>query len=188
LAHFYWGPLPRIHIRPNAWTNHGWYQYDYSPRNSAWSCPEEIPRIYAALAQQRADSLLIVESPWWFGWYINVYPCYQRIHRQRMIIGFVGKSDPEQPRLLPRPGEVPRADLYRRFRFRTFVHVSDHAELRQRGVRYVVFHRAIEREVAAGDPEYRVNVSNRIREYRALYGAPTYEDELIVAFDLAQGR
>jgi hypothetical protein len=188
LAHFFLGPLPRIHFHPNDWTNHGLYQYDYSPRNSAWRCPEEIPRFYIELSREKPESRLIVEAPWWFGWYTNVYPCYQRVHRQRMLVGFVGKSVPGQSKRLPRPGEVPRDDLHGRFRFRTFVHVGDHAELRRRGVRYVVFHRAIEREVAAEKSDYRVKVARWIREYRALYGAPVYRDELLTVFDVMRWR
>jgi mannosyltransferase len=188
LAYYHWGPLPSIYYHPNNWTNHGLFQYDYSPHHSDWRCPQSIPRFYYDLARAPRDSALIVEAPWWFGWHSNVYPCYQRVHRQPMIIGFVGTADPDRPASLPRPGELPRCDLNGRFRFNTFVHVGDHADLRRRRVRYVVFHHAIEREVAAGNPAYRVKIAKWIREYRALYGKPVYRDDLLVVFDVGQAR
>jgi hypothetical protein len=183
------GPLPRIYARPNNWTNHGWFQYAYDPARLAWHCPEEVPRFYRELARQPPGSLRILEAPWWHAWENVDYPCYQRVHRQYMAIGFVSPVErAASPSGLPRAAELPVLAPGAPFRFRNFVHVSDEAGLRRRAIRYVVFHRSLEVEMGVDSPDYRVDVAPWIAYYRSRYGPPVYEDESQVAFDLTSGR
>jgi hypothetical protein len=182
---FAFGPLPRIHYRPNNWTNHGTFQYAYVASPAEAACPRRISHFYERLARLPSASTTIVEAPWWFGWETIPFPCYQHLHRQRMLIGFVGPRDPARPNLLPRPGELPENGPGARFRFRSFVHVDDAQGLRDRGVRYVIFHRDLERELPHLATALNVDVSDRIQEYRARYGPAVYKDDLLVVFDVS---
>jgi hypothetical protein len=127
----------------------------------------------------------ILEAPWWYYGTLNTpYPCYQRVHRQYVAIGFVsGPGGPMSEGGLPRPGELPILSPKRSFVLRNFLHVFDHAELRRRAIRFVVFHKAIEKEMAYGIPLYAVDVERWIRHYRLIYGPPVYQDKWLVVFD-----
>jgi len=183
------GPLPRLHARPNNWTNHGWFQNAYDPAGLDWRCPPEAPRFYRELAAQPRGSLRILEAPWWHAWENVYFPCYQQVHRQYMAIGFVAPRErAASPSGLPRAAELPLLAPGAPFRFRNFVHVADEAGLRRRAIRYVVFHRSLEAEMGVDSPDYRVDVSPWIAEYRARYGPPVYEDRTLVAFDVTRGR
>jgi hypothetical protein len=179
------GPLPRLHARPNNWTNHGWFQYANDPARLEWRCPPEVPRFYRMLAAQPPRSQRLLEAPWWHAWENVYFPCYQQVHRQYMAIGFV--APPERaasPFGLPRAAELPLLAPGGAFRFRNFVHVSDDAGLRQRAIRYVVFHRSLEVEMGVDSPDYRADVAPWIVYYRSRYGAPVYEDDTLIAFDV----
>lgn len=186
---FFSGPLPRLHARPNNWTNHGWFQYAYDPARLDWRCPPEVPRFYRELAAQPPGSLRILEAPWWHAWENVYFPCYQRVHRQYMAIGFVAPRErAASPSGLPRAAELPLLAPGAPFRFRNFVHVSDEAGLRRRAIRYVVFHRSLEAEMGVDSADYRVDVAPWIADYRARYGPPVYEDGTLVAFDVGRPR
>ena len=179
------GPIPRLHARPNNWTNHGWFQYAYDPARLDWRCPQDVPRFYQALAAQPPGSLRLLEAPWWHAWENVYFPCYQHVHRQYMAIGFV--APPERaasPSGLPRAAELPLLAPGGPFRFRNFVHVSDDAGLRRRAIRYVVFHRSLEEEMGVDSVDYRVDIAPWIVYYRSRYGTPVWEDDTLVAFDV----
>jgi hypothetical protein len=179
------GPLPRLHARPNNWTNHGWFQYAYDPARLEWHCPPEVPRFYRALAAQPAGTLRLLEAPWWHAWENVYFPCYQQVHRQHMAIGFVAPLErAASPSGLPRAAELPLLAPGGPFRFRNFVHVSDDAGLRERAIRYVIFHRSLEVEMGVDSSDYRVDIAPWIAYYRSRYGAPVYEDDTLVAFDV----
>jgi hypothetical protein len=137
--------LPRLHARPNNWTNHGWFPYAYDPARLGWRCPPEVPRFYRELAAQPAGSLRLLEAPWRHAWENVYFPCYQQVHRQYMAIGFVAPRERAASASgLPRAAELPLLAPGAPFRFRNFVHVADDAGLRRRAIRYVVFHRSLE--------------------------------------------
>ena len=183
------GPLPRIHARPNNWTNHGWFQYAYDPARLDWRCPQEVPRFYRELGARPPRSVRIVEAPWWHAWENVYFPCYQRVHRQYMAIGFVAGLDrAASPTGLPRAAELPLLAPGGRFRFRNFIHVFDDAGLRGHAIRYVVFHRSLETEMGVDSSDYRVDIAPWIDYYRSRYGPPVYEDGTLLAFDVTRSR
>jgi hypothetical protein len=181
------GPLPRLHARPNNWTNHGWFQYAYDPARLEWHCPPELPQFYRTLAAQPPGTLRLLEAPWWHAWENVYFPCYQQVHRQYMAIGFVAPLErAASPVGLPRAAELPLRAPGGAFRFRNFVHVSDDDGVRRRAIRYVIFHRSLEVEMGVDSPDYRVDVAPWIASYRSRYGAPVYEDDTLVAFDVGR--
>ncbi len=181
----YAGPIRQVYYYPNNWTNHALFQYFYElskPGNlySYLTTPYRIPEFYQRLSEQPAGSLLLLEVPWFYEWNNNFYPHYQRVHRQKMLVGFV-----DDPASWTRPGEYPRHDY--RMRFRNFVHVSDRKKIQRAGVRYVVFHKELAVElpylISAVAPE----VIHWVEEYRSRFGEPVYEDLDLVVFDLNSG-
>lgn len=185
LGLFMAGPLPRLHARPNNWTNHGWFQYAYDPERLGWRCPTVVPRFYRELAAQPSGSMRLLEAPWWHAWENVYFPCYQQVHRQYMAIGFVAEpSRAASPAGLPRAAELPLLAPGRPFRFRNFIHVVDEAALRQGGIRYVIFHKSLEAEMGVRSPDYQVDIARWIVYYRRAYGPPVYEDETLLVFDV----
>jgi hypothetical protein len=119
----------------------------------------------------------LLEAPWYYAWHNNPFPHYQKLHRQEMMIGFV--DDPEQ---WNRAGEYPPG--LDRMRFRSFLHVSQHDKLTERGVEYVVLHKNLAAEVPNAATREVVDMSGWIAEYRSRYGSPYFEDASIVVFEI----
>jgi hypothetical protein len=168
------GPLPRIYFFPNAFTNHGSWQADYRPeRYFDQFAPRCIPRFYVALSRLAPGTLRVVEAPWYYYW--HSYAFYQRLHRQKVLIGFVDE-DPVAARV----GEVPRGATG--IRLRNMVHVGDPAGLARRGVDLVVLHPDLFAEMRFPFSDLPAPVAPWLREYRERYGRPLYEDDHLVVF------
>jgi hypothetical protein len=180
------GPLPAVHYRPNGFTNHTIFQYDYSPsfphnfaaRNLGL---KGLPAFYARLAQEPADGRRIVEAPWFYEWHRDPFPLYQRVHRWPVLVGFIAR--PGEPLPL---GELPWPDP--RFRFRNFVHVGDLRAMREKRVRYVVFHKDPPRPPEDDLHPGRAATEAWIAQYRTDFGDPVAEDDDLCVFDLDRAR
>ncbi len=181
------GPLPSIHFRPNAFTNHNLYQHqyddearasygDYLRRGKPW------PEFYAELEALPPGSVTIVEAPWYYPWIRVFFNLAQERHRQHVLIGFVGR--PAEPIA---GDELPLEDP--RYAFRNFVDVRDVDGLIARGVDFVVLHRRLKGEMRTSQDLARIQPARtRIDEYRARFGAPHFEDADVVVFDLTAAR
>lgn len=174
------GPLPRIDFYPNAFTNHGSWQCDYdTERYFDLFAPRCIPPLYLALARLPAGTLGIVEAPWYFYWHSFAF--YQRLDRQRVLIGFVDEN-PDEARV----GEVPRNATG--IRLRNAVHVADYAELARRGVDLVVLHKDLLAEMKFPFAAPPVSVARWLPEYRSRFGPPLYEDAHVAAYFVGSDR
>ncbi len=175
------GPLPWIHQPPNAFTNHISYQADYAPgRYFERFRPREISAFHTdVLGALAPGSVTIVEAPWYF--YFHSFAYTQRLHRQHVVIGFVGGA--EAP---PRGGEVGATDPG--IRLRNALALDDVTGLRSRGVRYVVLHRDVLAEIRwpAGVAESPVDMGPWIERQRALFGPPVFEDAQLVVFAIGE--
>ncbi len=173
------GPLPWIYGAPNNFTNHISYQADYDRhRYFERFRPAAISSFYAYLSGSfPPNSIAVIEAPWYF--YFHSYAYYQRIHEQRVIIGFVS-MDPA----VMRAGEVPYADV--RVRLDNAVHVSDTDLVRATGARFLIVHRnpMTETHWPTGVADSAVNVAPLIETYTSFAGPPVFEDSAIVVFDL----
>jgi hypothetical protein len=173
------GTIPKIYYFPNNFTNHGAFQYyptlDGRQNPYIRDLSRPISPFYRALGQQPVASLRIVEAPWYFEWAFNPYPIYQRIHRQRVAIGFV------RPEAFP-IGEAGPFDP--RFRLHNAVHLQDMGGLCAHKIDRVVLHKDL--EVELGRPLNR-NFSKElpalIAQYQQAYGTPVFEDASLIVFD-----
>lgn len=172
------GPLPWIYRSPNDFTNHISYQADYlAGRYFERFRPHTVSEFYTrTLASLPADSIRIVEAPWYF--YFHTLAYTQRIHRQRVLVGFVSR-----PAEAIRGGEIREDDPG--IRLRNAVSLDDVDAIRRRGVRFVVLHRDPTSEVRwpTGVSQDPIDMTGWIDRYRAL-GPPVFEDDQLVAFDL----
>jgi Dolichyl-phosphate-mannose-protein mannosyltransferase len=167
------GPLPWIYAWPNDFTNHASYQADYRPTGYFETFrPQRIPAFYTRLARAPRGSMTIVEAPWYY--YYHPFAYYQRLHGQRVKIGFLGARGALQD------GEVPVGDS--RFAFRNGVHIGRARELRRAHATYVVLHRDLARESGMPYPYVPVDVSGWRQRFERTYGAPAYEDDQVVVF------
>ncbi len=176
------GPLPAIHFRPNAWTNHGAYQFDYDrARNymTAWLVPPAIPPFYRVLARAAPGSLVIAEAPFYFEWHENPFHVYQEIHRQEVVVADIDELTPH--------ASPSFASGDRRARMRNAIPIVDLERLRARGVRYVLIHRDLRREIPIWDPNEPVSDVHPVLEFlRARCGREMLRDEWLVVFDLSR--
>ena len=175
-------PPNRTYFAPNAWTNHGLYQYQYAQgARTIWArgsfYPRRFPPVYREIAQVAAPEDAVLEAPWYPYWHCNPFPFFQKLHRRRMLIGFVTPPGEEL-----RPGELRPRDP--RLRFRNFAHVADFETLRREGVRFVVFHRDLEAEMTHVMDVPSTDVERWIARYRASVGPPWRDDGEICVFDL----
>lgn len=179
---FAFGPIPKTYgYRPNNFTNHPLFQYTYdASREYAFDRilhPPKIPEFYRILSRLKPGSTTVVEAPWYLNWGWNPYPYYQAIHRQEVVIGAFANNTAKTSRW----GEL---ILGSGIELEHEVHVGDAAGLHRRGVRYVIFHKNLRGELPKLSPP-RLDPGSWIANYRKQYGAPAYEDESLVVFDIA---
>lgn len=179
VALFTVGPLPGVLQRPNNFTNHAWHQYFYDEpgrRGIAvlWGRHRKaLPPFYAELAAEHAPGTLrVVEAPWLFPWTRVKQREAQAVHRQHVLIGFLGRG-------LNDDNELPLGDG---FRFRSFVDVGDHDELVRREVDLVIFHNNLVRELKKHMSLDHILLGEHLAEYRERFGAPVYEDKRLTVF------
>jgi hypothetical protein len=174
------GPLGRTYYAPNGFTNHAafqYYPYFDDPRNAYMRhLSRPVSAFYTEMGRLPASSLRLLEAPWYYEWHYNPYPFYQRVHRQRVAIGFV-KSEPFPS------GELPPFD--RRFRFSNFVHLQDRRDICAHGIDRVVLHKDLQRELGKpANRDFSEDMARWIPEYRRDYGPAVFEDETLVVFDM----
>jgi hypothetical protein len=172
----YSGPLRNIYAWPNNFTNHASFQasYDGEMYFNRFK-PVATPAFYYELATHTPGSILIVEAPWYYYW--HSYAAYQRLHRQRVAIGFTNRSNAPPVRL----GEVPvNSNLV----FRNAIHLIDRAALVRLGVDYVLLHKNVAYEANLPFSDVPLDMTEWITEFEILYGSPYYEDPFVAVFDV----
>jgi hypothetical protein len=175
------GPLRGI-PRTTNWSNSALFQFQYAPDARAEYGRDvlapEIPAYYGELRRFPEDTLLVVEVPWRYEWQQNPYPLYQMFHRQRMLVGLVDGDEGA--------GGVHISDP--RLHLRHFVFVRDLAELRRRGVDFVIFHKNLAHELSQLHLRPIIPVDEWIERYRRWVGEPVWEDRQVAVFAIDAGR
>jgi hypothetical protein len=144
--------------------------------------PRRIPEFYRRLAAEPAGSFAIVEAPWTYSLWNSLIPAYERVHRQRTLVGFTTRLCTAYAW-----GEYPpEAGIG----FRAFVHLRDDDAMRARGVRYVVLHRDLDAEMvrvidpigarATGFPDVR----GCAEAFRRAGWAEVFRDDAILVFEV----
>jgi predicted membrane-bound mannosyltransferase len=193
LAFVAWSPVTNllapenaVYFRPNAWTNHALYQYQYAEEDreiwrQAVIQPARISSFYSRLAQAPADAhgraWRIVEAPWCLEWSASPFVIYQKQHRWPMAIGFV--HEPGEP---PPYGELPWPDA--RLRFRNFVELADFEGLAARDIAYVVLHKNLAAEIPHAIATAVPELNRTLARYTEHFGRPCFEDEDLIVFDV----
>jgi len=191
------GPVADAYSYPNDFTNHKDFQYNYVQRLVKRAVGNEgsYPEFYKSLKMQ-GDDATIVEFPAIISWTWNIFHVYQRLHEDRVLIGY--DSNYYSPFF--------GYDTYgnRDVGFQNFVDISDPAVVMKKGARYIIIHKDIFQEsVAFGlySPEHKRKLENQIsnfkdsvilalREYvsretanlKKMFGEPFYKDKWIVVY------
>jgi hypothetical protein len=174
------GPLPAIHARPNNWTNHGAYQFDYD-RERGWFAkslePVEIPSFYRELADMEPGSVVIAEAPFYIEWHKSHYFAYQQVHRQETIAAVVNEVTPhDSPWFAAADAQA---------RFRNTIPIQEFVRLRERGVRFLVLHLDLGSEFPGWDRNERAtDMGLAVRFLAKRCGKPYERDAKLVVFEL----
>ncbi|HYQ98730.1 MAG TPA: hypothetical protein VET86_01710, partial [Casimicrobiaceae bacterium] len=172
-------PLVAIVRHPNAQTVHLVYHVDFRPeRNPYLPYMAKIPLspFWARLAAEPRGSLRIAAAPFYFESYDWDAPRWERTSGQTVIPGFLTGLCVDA-----RAGELPRSPA---FRFDNAVHLADPAALAAHRVDWVVWQKPFV-QTGRGRPEpIGADTAHCEAALRARFGAPSYEDDVLVAFRL----
>ena len=120
----------------------------------------------------------VVETPW-FLWWEDKYGAYQEVHGKDLLLGFGPPVDGRYT--------VPHFNPEQRsLRFGRFVDLLDATQIEKRGVRYVLFHKDLPREMRFTTHLFdsRSDVHPTIDLYRGRYGDPVFEDHQVAMFEV----
>jgi hypothetical protein len=157
--------------RPNSYTQHSYFQFDYreaaNPVRSDLSHPEHPSPFWADLRRHRKGSITVAVAPFRYATYEWPAPRWELESRQRVIPayawGWCAKS---------RYGEVPIHDA--RFRLENAVHLGEPKEWPAHGVDYVAYYKGPVTETSAPVPLCE-------EQMRKWWGPPVRDDaELVV--------
>jgi hypothetical protein len=86
---FWKGPIPAAYGFQNDFTNHPDFQYEYfrSHTNIGQNLAMSCPNFYLELRDQQ-NIHAIIEFPGIVSWYYNPYHLYQKVHGQRVLLGY----------------------------------------------------------------------------------------------------
>lgn len=179
------GPLPSTWFRPDNWSaNHLAFGILRKQADLVANTPR-VPDFYLRLEREPGSTTLI-EAPWFAPVFANPLPHYQRIHRQHTLIGFT----PSLPSAGPKHGGLPRPT--EGFALEHFLFVEDLLDSAAPPADYLVLHRDLRREydmhtapvLARLADEQHVDIAPLVARCRQRFGAPEFEDELLVVFRL----
>lgn len=175
------GPLPRLWYRPNQFMGDLRFQYDYDDTRNPFVTlrPETpVPPFYRTLAALPPGSLRLIETPWRIESGFDPQPDYQRLHRQRVLIGLVNP--------LCGPREFGDFASGQPIRLRNFVHLDRLLAGETRGARYLVVHRRL--WALVGQSIDWPDMEACLPTLEAKLGPPLVRDDDLVVFDLAAPR
>ncbi|HXS81479.1 MAG TPA: glycosyltransferase family 39 protein [Methylomirabilota bacterium] len=179
------GPLPATWTRPDNWAaNHLAFGILGRQDTLADGVPH-VPDFYLRLLDSPPRSLTLVEAPWFPPIFANPQPYYQRLHRQRVRIGFLSAPDSG-----PKRGELPWPASG--FALHNFLFIEELLGPGTPTADYLVLHRDLRREydlnsapvlIELADEQHR-DIAPLVERCRQRFGAPEFEDEWVVVFRL----
>ncbi|MDO6746805.1 hypothetical protein [Gilvimarinus sp. 1_MG-2023] len=176
-AIYFAGPLPRIYAPDiNQFTNHMVYQADYRWEENYYNVELDnrpISEFYQTLGSGKPKEVNIVIAPWFLEWHWDRWYIDQAVHQQQITAGFLdgfcgsrfyGEYPPENQQIA----------------LKNIVHISALATKSHHSKHdYLIYHKNASR----GDRDaarYR-ECGQKVRE---MFGPPTYEDDVLVAYPL----
>jgi len=141
---------------------------------------KRVPEFYRRIAVHPPASLTIVEAP--FIWQANHLPLFQEIHRQRILMGLTNG-------LCGKKGKEAILTSKHITNLSSIVDLNSIDGLLDEGVNFVVFHKWLQNEIRDTLSAYssQQDMSNCIERYRTRFGAPIFEDEDIIVFEISGG-
>lgn len=171
------GPWRDAYWFPNQWTGHHIYQSDFETVRDPLEgrlLPARVSAAYEMLATLPPGSVVVAECPFPQDAFANAYVGYQRFHKQR-VVGALAAD------LLP--NSLPCVKFGAGRREPAWVcQATDLAGLRQRGVSWLIVHKDLRREFPLATFTQPIESRAIEAKLRELLGAPTFEDDLVVAF------
>ena len=175
------GPLPATWHRPDNWVAD---HLAFGMLGKKAKLPH-VPDFYLGLLERPSGSVTLVEAPWFPPIFADALPHYQRIHRQRVRIGFTSARDSR-----PGRGELPYPAPG--FELDNFVFVEDLLGPGPAPADYLVLHRDLRREYDLSNVPILLELAGEqhkvigplVERCRSRFGAPDYEDEWLVVFKL----
>ena len=179
MALFLGGPILTIGYRPNNATSLMMLVHALKGKNYH-SILKRVPEFYRRIAVHPPASLTIVEAP--FIWQANHLPLFQEIHRQRILMGLTNG-------LCGKKGKEAILTSKHITNLSSIVDLNSIDGLLDEGVNFVVFHKWLQNEIRDTLSAYssQQDMSNCIERYRTRFGAPIFEDEDIIVFEISGG-
>lgn len=173
-------PLRETMHRPNSYTLHSYFQFDYRedhqivkermdariPLSPWWASLRRLPR----------ESVLIAAAPYYYFSPKWDAPRWEQLGKQRVIPGYltglcVGGRD----------GELPRDS---RFDMRNAVHLGNDAALQLKRVDFIAFQKPYRERLGEESVLVGADTAHCLDVLRAKFGKTTYEDDKIAVFEI----
>ncbi len=210
-ALFFTGPLLRIYVQPNSFTNHPAFYESYQLLN--WEQPyntnmerdllmkkEDVPAFYRWLSEQ-PGKFAIIEYPMDICGDFNLYYYYQHFHKKRVMVGYITEPDiqgygvPEGKSVSSvTPGRyidkvLSSVSDKSRLKFRNMVDMMNVNAVRKSGAGYIILHKYLFAEMFPSffNEQMYMPVAYLDQLYREVFGMPVFEDRNIVVFSVSGG-
>lgn len=161
--------------RPNQFSEHSWYQFDYRRSNIMRTELEPLPisPFWKTLAERPAKSLTLAVAGHHFESFTINDVRWQRIHRQRVLSG-------QRDGLCGKPPYFGEGQRERGVHLRNAVNLASEAELRAARVDYIVFNLTIWQNYQ----HETLDLPRCIERIEERYGPPVWRDADVVVFEL----
>ena len=177
-------PLRETMQRPNSYTLHSYFQFDYRkdhqivkermeariPLSPWWATHRNSPR----------ESVLIAVAPFYYFSPKWDAPRWERLSTQRVIPGFLSGLCSDR-----RDGELPDDG---RFAMRNAVHLGNDAALQRKRVDFIAFQKPYWERHNEAPILIGADTAHCLDVLRAKLSKPTYEDDKIVVFTLQHSK
>jgi len=170
LAWWPYSPNGELLGRPDSYTQHSFFQYDYrTETNPIRARMQAYPAsgFWASLASHPRGTLTVAVAPFQYSSYVWPAPVWERESGQRVIPAYLwGTCEPR------RYGEVPPGE---RFRFDNAVHVADAWARLAQPIHYLAYYRGPVEDVSPPLPHCEAWMRER-------FGEAFYEDGALVVW------
>jgi len=204
LALFLTGPLPELYASTNNFTNHSAFQESYKKKTWEQSYQSgvmpgfiinrrAIPIFYQWLSIQ-SNTQGIIEYPMYIGDHFNQYYYYQHFHRKRVITGYITKFKGLNPSLGHVYGDMyidhplSRVNDADKLNFKNIINMLNFEALKHSNCRFAILHKNLMAEMfrrsSGHDNAVYMPVKYLAEIYRKRLGAPVFEDQHLIIFNL----